>query len=79
VVGIPLVWSSRIGRGDRDHAGRSTMSLLDKIKGLIRGNRKTIKEGVDEVDKFAKDKLPSSADGKVDDVAKEVKKQVDKI
>jgi len=37
--------------------GRSTMSLLDKIKGLIRGNKKTIKQGIDEVDKFAKDKL----------------------
>jgi len=59
--------------------GRSTMSLLDKIKGLIRGNKKTIKQGIDEVDKFAKDKLPSSADGKADDVAKEAKKQVDNI
>lgn len=55
------------------------MSLLDKIKGLIRGNKKTIKQGIDEVDKFAKDKLPSSADGKADDVAKEAKKQVDNI
>ena len=53
--------------------------LLDKIKGLIRGNRKTVKEGADEAEKFAKDKLPDSADAKVDDVAKEVKKQVDNI
>jgi hypothetical protein len=55
------------------------VSLLDKIKRLIRGNRKTVKEGIDQVDKLAKDKLPSSADGNFDDVAKEAKKQVDKI
>ena len=55
------------------------MGLFDKVKGLISGNKKAIKGGVDKVSDVIQSKAPDSVDDKVDAAADKVKDVVDKI
>jgi hypothetical protein len=54
------------------------MGLMDSIKGLTRGRKKQIKEGVDKGADMIDDKLPAHAD-KIEKVADVAKSAVDKL
>jgi len=53
------------------------MGLLDKIKGLIGGNKKAVTDGVDKVSDVIESKTPDSIDDKVEMAAEKVKDVVD--
>jgi len=55
------------------------MGLLDKVKGLVSGNKDTITGGVDKAADVAKDKLPDEHSGKVDQAADAIKDQINKL
>ena len=55
------------------------MGLMDKVKGLVGGNKQKASGGVDKAADVAKDKLPDQYDEKVDQVADAVKDQIDKL
>ena len=55
------------------------MGMLDKVKGLVAGNKDKIEDGVDKVADVAKDKLPDEHGGKVDQAADAVKDQIKKL
>jgi hypothetical protein len=55
------------------------MGILDKVKGLVGDNKKSVNEGVDKVADVAKDKVPDEHDAKVDQAADAVKDQIDKL
>jgi len=55
------------------------MGLMDKIKGLVGGNRDKIDSGVDKTADVVKDKVPDQHDEKVDRAADAAKDQIDKL
>ena len=55
------------------------MGLLAKLKGLTKGRKKEIKEGVDKVADVIESKVPDQHDAKVDAAAEKVKDVVDKL
>ena len=55
------------------------MGMLDKVKGLIAGNKDKVEDGVDKVADVAKDKLPDEHGGKVDQAADAIKDQINKL
>ncbi|MBI4882595.1 MAG: antitoxin [Actinobacteria bacterium] len=55
------------------------MSFLDKIKGLLGGNKSTAKDAIDKVADVIESKTPDSIDDKVEAVAAKAKKAVDKV
>ncbi len=55
------------------------MGLLDSIKGLVKGNKKTIDQGIDTAAKMVTDKTPDQVDGAVKQAAEAAKDAVDKI
>lgn len=55
------------------------MGLLDKLKGLIGGNKKAIKGAVDKAADVVESKTPDSVDDKVEAAAEKVKDVVDKV
>lgn len=55
------------------------MGILDKVKGLVGGNKDTVGQGIDKAADIAKDKLPDQHDAKVDKAADTLKGQVDKL
>lgn len=55
------------------------MGLLDKAKGLLKGNKAKVDQGVDKAAEVAKDKLPDQYDSKVDQAAETVKDTLDKL
>ena len=55
------------------------MGLLDKIKGLLGGNKQAVKGGVDKVADFIESKTPESVDEKVQAAADKVKDVVEGI
>jgi hypothetical protein len=57
----------------------TTMGLLDKIKGLLGGNKKAVKEGIDKVADVVESKTPDSIDSKVESAAEKVKDIVDSV
>ncbi len=55
------------------------MGLLDKLKGLVKGRKKEIKQGVDKVADVVESKTPDQHDGKVESASSKVKDIVDKL
>ncbi len=55
------------------------MGMLDKVKGLVAGNKDKIEGGVDKAADVAKDKLPDEHGGKVDQAADAIKDQINKL
>ena len=52
------------------------MGLLAKLKGLTKGRKKEIKEGVDKVADVIESKVPDQHDAKVDDVRDNIDKAI---
>ncbi len=55
------------------------MGLLDKLKGLVKGRKKEIKQGIDKVADVVESKTPDQHDGKVESASSKVKDIVDKL
>jgi MT0933-like antitoxin protein len=55
------------------------MGMLDKVKGLVAGNKDKVEQGIDKAAGLAKDKLPDEHDGKVDKAVDAVKDQIEKL
>jgi hypothetical protein len=55
------------------------MGLFDSIKGLIKGNKKTIDQGIDKAAELVQQKTPDQIDGAVKQAADAAKDAVDKI
>jgi len=55
------------------------MGLLDKVKSLLRGNKKGVSGAVDKVADAIQSKTPDSVDAKVEAASDKVKGLVDKV
>ena len=55
------------------------MGLLDKIKGLLGGNKKAVAGAVDKVADVIESKTPDSVDKQVEAAAEKVKDVIDKV
>jgi len=55
------------------------MGLLDKIKGLLSGNKDAVKSGIDKVADIVQSKTPDSVDDKVEKASEKAKDVVDGI
>lgn len=55
------------------------MGFMDKIKGLIGGNKKAVKDGIDKAADVAESKAPDSVDAHIEKGADMAKDAVDKI
>ena len=55
------------------------MGLMDKVKGLVGGNKKTVNDAVDKGADLVQSKTPDSVDQHVEKGADIVKDAVDKI
>jgi hypothetical protein len=55
------------------------MGFLDKIKGMLGGNKDKAKQGVDVAADQAKNVVPDEHDAKVDQAADAVEEQIDKL
>ena len=55
------------------------MGLMDKIKGLTKGRKQQIKQGIDKVADVVESKTPDKHDGKVSGAATKAKGLVDKL
>ena len=53
------------------------MGLLDKIKGLVGGNKKAVKDGIDKAADVVESKTPDSIDDKVEMASEKAKDVVD--
>ena len=55
------------------------MGLLDKIKGLLGGNKNAVKGGIDKAADAVQAKTPDSVDGHVETASEKAKDVVDGI
>lgn len=55
------------------------MGILDRIKGLVSGNKGKVKQGVDTAAEQAKKVVPDDHDAKVDQAADAVEDAIDKL
>ena len=55
------------------------MGLLDKLKGLAKGHKKEINQGIDKVSDVVESKTPDQHDAKVEDAAEKAKDIVEKL
>ena len=55
------------------------MGLLDKLKGLVGGNKDAVKGGIDKVNDVVESKTPDSVDAKVAAAAEKAKDAVDNV
>jgi MT0933-like antitoxin protein len=55
------------------------VSFLDKIKGLLGGNKSKTKDAIDKVSDLIESKTPDSVDKKVEAAADKAKEVVDKL
>lgn len=55
------------------------MSILDKIKGLLRGREKQVKSGIDKVSDTIEKRVGDKHAGKVEGAADKAKDAVDKL
>ena len=70
---LPLGQRSRaIDKGD-------DVGLLDSIKGVVKGNKKTIDQGIDKAAAVVQQKTPDQVDGAVQQAADAAKDAVDKL
>lgn len=55
------------------------MGLLDKLKGLAKGRKKEIKQGIDKVSDVVQSKTPDQHDAKVESASQKATNIVDKL
>jgi MT0933-like antitoxin protein len=55
------------------------MGLLDKLKGLMKGRKNQIKQGIDKVADVVEKKAPDKHADKVESAAEKAKEIVDKL
>lgn len=55
------------------------MGFLDKIKGLVSGNKDTVKSGIDKAADLVDDKTKNQHSDKIDTAADKAKDVVDKL
>ena len=55
------------------------MGILDKIKGMLSGNKTKVKQGVDTGAEQVKKVVPDQHDATVDQAAEAVEKAIDKL
>lgn len=55
------------------------MGLLDKLKGLLGGNKNKVKGGIDKVSNVVESKVGDKHAGKVDMAADKAKDAIDKL
>ena len=55
------------------------MGLLDKVKGLVGGNKNAVKGGIDKVNDVVESRTPDSVDAQVTAAAEKAKDSIDKI
>ena len=55
------------------------MGFMDKLKGLTKGRKKEIAQGVDKVSDMVESKTPDQYDAKVEGAADKVKDIVEKL
>jgi hypothetical protein len=55
------------------------MGMMDKLKGLAKGKKPQIKQGIDKVAGVVTSKTPDQHDGKVGSAAEKAKGLVDKL
>lgn len=55
------------------------MGIVDKLKGLIRGREKQVKQGIDKAADTVSDKVGAKNAARVDQVADKAKGAVDKL
>lgn len=55
------------------------MGILNKIKGMLSGNKAKVKQGVDAGAEQVKKVVPDQHDAKVDQAADAVEKAIDKL
>jgi hypothetical protein len=55
------------------------MGILDKIRGLLRGNKDTVKQGIDKTSNVVESKVGTKHADKVENVADKAKDAVDKL
>jgi len=55
------------------------VGLLDSIKGVVKGNKTTIDQGIDKAAAAVQHKTPDQVDGAVQQVADAAKDAVDKL
>ncbi|HQY86283.1 MAG TPA: antitoxin, partial [Ilumatobacteraceae bacterium] len=58
---------------------KKQMGLLDKIKGLLGGNKKAVTDAVDKVADVVESKTPDSIDDKVEMAAEKVKDVIENV
>ena len=74
-----MLASPPLGQRGRAIDKGDDVGLLDSIKGLIEGNKKTIDEGIDKAAQMVQEKTPDQIDGAVKQAAEAAKDAVDKI
>ncbi len=74
-----MLASPPLGQRGRAIDKGDDVGLLDSIKGLIKGNKKTIDEGIDKAAQMVQEKTPDQIDGAVKQAADAAKDAVDKI
>lgn len=55
------------------------MGLLDKVKGMVGGNKKAVKTGIDKAADVVESKTPDSVDTKIEAGAEKAKEIIDKL
>ncbi len=55
------------------------MSILDKLKGLLKGRETQVKQGIDKASDVVEKKVGTEHAAKVEDVAEKAKDAVDKL
>lgn len=80
----PTVGCANVARIERHPAaqgerGSRFMGFMDKIKGLVKGNKSAVKDGVDKAADAVQSKTPDSVDAQVEQGASAVKDVIDKI
>ena len=55
------------------------MGLMDKVKGLVKGRERQVKQGIDTVSNKIEQKVGPQHAAKVDDVSDKAKQAVDKL
>jgi len=71
--------SPPLGRRGRATDKGDDVGLLDSIKGLVKGNKKTIDQGIDKAAQMVQEKTPDQVDGAVKQAAEAAKDAVDKL
>lgn len=74
--GAPAAEPADVPVADRKE---STMGFLDKLRGLIGGNKAKVKDGIDKASDTVESKVGAQHADKVENVAEKAKDAVDKL